>query len=115
MEVVGGGEAHTGCDILVTFDTMGRQRKILTHVTAVERPRLFAFWNENDGMRGDFRYEVHAEGEGARVAFVCEAKPLTWRRRLQLPWLRRHARMRYAGQLANLRAAMERRAPARAT
>lgn len=113
MEVVGGGEVRAGSDIVVTFDVMGRQRDIVTHVTAVQRPTLFSFWNENDGFRGEFRYEVAATPSGSRVAFTGDVRPMTWKGWLVMPWVRKQARARYGGQLSSLRRAMERTAARR--
>jgi len=106
VDVITKGPLRVGSEMLVTFDVMGKARRIVSEVWAFEPARRFGVRNSEHNVTGVFEYTLAPERDGTRVTFACDIQPrrLMW---VLLPFLVRGNRMRYAEQLPNLKKEVE--------
>jgi uncharacterized protein YndB with AHSA1/START domain len=106
IDVITKGPLRVGSEMLVTFDVMGKVRRVLSEVWALEPARRLGVRNSEHNVTGVFEYTLTPDSNGTLVTFTCEIRPrrLMW---LLLPWLVKGNRMRYAQQLPNLKKEVE--------
>jgi hypothetical protein len=106
IDVVGEGPVRQGSEILVTIDSMGKTRQVVSEVWSYDPPRRLGFRNTASNITGQFEYVLTPDGSGTRIVMTCDVRPrgLMW---LLIPWIRRSHRLRYSDQLARLKAAIE--------
>ena len=107
MEVIGNGPLREGARIAVTLDVMGKERQVVSEVSAFEPPRRIAHRNVASGVAGTFEYLFEPTPRGTKLTFTCDVRPRGWMW-LLLPLLIRSNRARYRDQLSALERAMER-------
>jgi uncharacterized protein YndB with AHSA1/START domain len=108
VDVITNGPLRVGSELLVTFDVMGKVRRAVSEVWALEPARRFGVKNTEQRVTGLFEYTLAAERNGTRVTFTCDIRPHSYMW-LLLPLLLRGNRRRYTQQLANLKKEMESR------
>ena len=106
IEVLTPGPLHVGSELKITFDVMGKVRKVISEVWAFEPARRFGVRNTEQNVSGVFEYTLAPEGAGTKVTFTCDIHPHGWMW-LVLPWLVRGNRMRYTEQLPRLKQEVE--------
>jgi hypothetical protein len=106
IDVVGEGPVRQGSEILVTIDSMGKTRQVVSEVWSYDPPRRLGFRNTASNITGQFEYVLAPDGSGTRIVMTCDVRPrgLMW---LLIPWIRRSHRIRYSDQLSRLKAAIE--------
>ena len=107
VEVLTAGPVRVGSELKITFDVMGKVRKVVSEVWAFEPARRFGVRNTEQNVSGVFEYTLAPDNAGTRVTFTCDIHPRGWMW-LVLPWLLRSNRMRYSQQLPNLKTEVER-------
>lgn len=107
IEVVTPGPLRVGSELAVTFDAMGKVKRVLSEVWAFEPPARLGVRNTEQNVTGTFEYRLRPESTGTRVVFSCDVRPhgFMW---LLLPLLVRSNRIRYSEQLARLKQEVER-------
>lgn len=107
IQVLTPGPLRAGSEMKITFDAMGKVRKVLSEVWVFEPARRFGVRNTEQNVTGVFEYTLTADGAGTRMTFTCDIHPhgVMW---LVLPWLVRGNRRRYTEQLPNLKREVER-------
>ena len=108
VDVITKGPLRVGSEMLVTFDVMGKVRRVVSEVWALEPARRFGVRNTEQNVTGVFEYTLAPENKGTRVTFTCDVRPrrLMW---LLLPWLLKGNRTRYTEQLPRLKQEVEAR------
>jgi uncharacterized protein YndB with AHSA1/START domain len=106
VEVVTPGPLRVGSEMKITFDVMGKVRRVISEVWAFEPARRFGVRNTEQNVSGVFEYTLALENAGTRVTFTCDILPRGWMW-LVLPWLLKGNRMRYQEQLPNLKHEVE--------
>jgi uncharacterized protein YndB with AHSA1/START domain len=108
VDVVTPGPLRVGSELRVIFDIMGKTRIVISEVRAFEPARRFAVSNTEQNVTGLFDYTLEPGTTGTTVRFSCDIKPHGWMW-LVLPLMLKANRLRYAQQLPNLNAEVERR------
>jgi uncharacterized protein YndB with AHSA1/START domain len=108
IDVLTPGPLRVGSELLVTFDVMGKVKRTVSEVWALEPARRWGVRNAEQNVTGVFEYALAPELTGTRVTFTCDVQPhgLMW---LLLPWLLKSNRARYTQQLPNLKKEVESR------
>jgi len=108
VDVITSGPLRVGSEMAVTFDLMGKVKRAVSEVWALEPGRRFGVRNTEQRVTGAFEYTLAPESNGTRVTFSCDITPhgFMW---ILLPLLLRGNRMRYAQQLSNLKKEVESR------
>ena len=106
VEVVTPGPLRVGSEMKITFDVMGKVRKVISEVWAFEPVRRLGVRNTEQNVSGVFEYTLAPENAGTRVTFTCDILPRGWMW-LVLLWLLKGNRMRYQEQLPNLKHEVE--------
>jgi Polyketide cyclase / dehydrase and lipid transport len=75
MEIVGGGPVREGCEIVVTFDIMGKTRQIVSTLWAYDPPHRFGQRNTESGVTGIFEYTLRPHATGTTVTFSADVRP----------------------------------------
>jgi len=109
VDLLTAGPLRIGSELLITFDLMGKVKRAVSEVWALEPARRFGVRNTEQNVTGVFEYTLTPENDGTRVTFSCDVRPrgFMW---LLLPFLLRGNRRRYTQQLPNLKTEVERRA-----
>jgi uncharacterized protein YndB with AHSA1/START domain len=106
VDVLTTGPLRIGSELLITFDIMGKVKRAVSEVWALEPARRFGVRNTEQNVTGVFEYTLTPESGGTRVTFSCDIRPrgFMW---LLLPLLVRGNRRRYTQQLPNLKKEVE--------
>jgi hypothetical protein len=114
IDVITPGPLRAGSELIVTFDVMGKVRRVASEVWAFEPARRYGVRNTEQRVTGVFEYTLAPELTGTRVTFACDIRPhgYMW---LLLPLLLRDNRIRYAEQLSSLKTEVERQRSASST
>src|SRR5262245_59538680 len=108
IDVLTPGPLRVGSEMLVTFDVMGKVKRIVSEVWALEPARRWGVRNIEQNVTAVFEYILEPELTGTRDTFTCDVRPngVMW---LMLPWLLKINRARYTQQLPNLKQEVESR------
>ena len=106
VEVLTPGPLRVGSELKITFDVLGKVRKAISEVWALEPERRFGVRNTEQNVSGIFEYTLVPDPTGVTVTFTCDIQPHGWMW-LLLPLLVRGNRMRYREQLPNLKHEVE--------
>ena len=107
VEIVTPGPLRAGSEMAITFDVMGKVKRISSEVWAFEAPVRFGARNTEQNVTGIFEYRLRPELTGTRISFSCDVRPhgFMW---LLLPLMLMSNRQRYADQLTRLKEEVER-------
>jgi Polyketide cyclase / dehydrase and lipid transport len=106
IEVVGGGPMRKGATMLLTMEVGGNTIQVPSEVWAYEPPHRYGHWNTTNGVSGKFEYRLEPDATGTNVFFIGDIRPHGWMW-FMLPWILQSLWVRYRGQLATLKRAME--------
>ena len=106
IQVLTPGPLRVGSEMQISFDVMGKVRRIVSEVWSFEHGSRFGVRNTEQNVSGTFEYLLSPEDGGTRVVLTCDVRPhgFMW---LLTPWLLRGNRARYEQQLPNLKKELE--------
>ena len=106
IEVEGGGPVRQGSVLLLTLDVGGKTMQVPSEILVYEPPHRYGQRNITNGVAMTFEYCLETDADGTTVHLNGDIHPygLMW---LFLPFIWRTMSVRYRGQLAALKQAME--------